>query len=222
MSSIQIPEFILDFLKDESNYEDVCNTHPEVFIQLMNHPVKNVIQYLSYIQYCLKKLTKSDEKDEMECEDSESETDSVPEIEDNTIYMYFDGCSKGNPGHSGAGCVIYDHNNTEIWSSYKYIGNDKTNNYAEYYSLIMGLRKLDKMKIKSDTNIIIRGDSQLIIRQMTGESKVRNKTMKSWNSLAQKIVSSISVETIKFQHVLREQNTRADELANQAVKESID
>ena len=221
MTSIQIPESILDLLKDDANYEDVCNRHPEVFIELMNHPVKNVIHYISYIQYCLEKLTKSDKVEETECE-SESDTDSVPDAEDNTIYMYFDGCSKGNPGHSGAGCVIYDNESTEIWSSYKYIGNDKTNNYAEYYSLIMGLRRLDKMKLDSETNVIIRGDSQLIIRQMTGESKVRSKTMKSWNNLAQRLVRSISAETIEFQHVLREYNKRADELANQAVKESID
>lgn len=217
MTSIEIPKSILDLLKDDTNYKEVCNTHPEVFIELMNHPVRNVIHYLGYIQYCLGKLTKSETEYE-----SESDTESVPDTETHTIYMYFDGCSKGNPGHSGAGCVIYDNDNSEIWSSYKYIGDDKTNNYAEYYSLIMGLRKLNKMKLESNTNIIIRGDSQLIIRQMTGESKVRSKTMKSWNALAQRIIHSIKADSIEFEHVLRDYNKRADELANQAVKESID
>ena len=54
---------------------------------------------------------------------------------ENNFKLYFDGCSKGNPGISGAGAVIYN-NNEEIWSNYLFIGNNITNNVNYYYNLI--------------------------------------------------------------------------------------
>lgn len=64
------------------------------------------------------------------------------------LYVYFDGCSKGNPGRSGAGCVIYnrnpdtDENVEEVWYASKYVGDRCTNNCAEYESLCMALEQL--------------------------------------------------------------------------------
>jgi ribonuclease HI len=54
--------------------------------------------------------------------------------------LYFDGCSKGNPGPSGIGAVIYK-NNVEYWASCRYIGDNRTNNEAEYSALILGLEE---------------------------------------------------------------------------------
>ena len=82
-----------------------------------------------------------------------------------TTYEYimkFDGCSKGNPGHSGAGAVIY-RDNVEIWSGHKYIGHYKTNNQAEYSGLILGLREASNQDI---SDLLVCGDSEMVIKQM--------------------------------------------------------
>jgi ribonuclease HI len=61
--------------------------------------------------------------------------------------LRFDGCSKGNPGPSGAGAVIYQNNN-EIWGKSAFVGLKSTNNEAEYMGLIIGLQEASNMKIK--------------------------------------------------------------------------
>jgi ribonuclease HI len=81
--------------------------------------------------------------------------------------MNFDGCSRGNPGLSGAGAVIYN-DNDEIWSGSFFVGEKSTNNHAEYAGLILGLQQAQHLKIK---NILIKGDSQLVINQMEGKYK---------------------------------------------------
>lgn len=204
-------------------FDDLCIEQPLFFIELMKKPVCEVIDYLDFIQYCMKKLqtpasseeTESDiEDDEVPSSDSESDEEEIQRIQ-----LNFDGCSKGNPGKAGAGCVIYDNSGNEIWSCSKYIGDDKTNNYAEYYSLIIGLRKLNKMDLKH-TNVVIYGDSELIIRQMNGTSKVKSKMMKQLNTLASKLIKTIKCNSIVFEHVLRKFNQRADQLANESLLKS--
>jgi ribonuclease HI len=71
----------------------------------------------------------------------------VPKIIiNNTNYkLFFDGCSKGNPGLAGAGAVIYN-NDQEIWSDSFFVGDKITNNYAEYSGLILGLLHLFSFK----------------------------------------------------------------------------
>lgn len=88
--------------------------------------------------------------------------------------LYFDGCSKGNPGLAGAGAVIYK-NNQEIWSNALYIGSKHTNNYAEYSGLISGLEHAIQLKIK---HLIVKGDSNLVIKQMKGEYQVKSDNIK--------------------------------------------
>jgi ribonuclease HI len=122
--------------------------------------------------------------------------------------LHFDGCSKGNPGPAGAGAVIYK-NNEEYWSSCYTIGKHFTNNYAEYCGLIMGLRGAISHNIN---NILVKGDSMLVIKQMKGEYKVQSDLLKQLNSEALELTKRFSC--IDFEHVYRDKNTRADELAN--------
>lgn len=131
-----------------------------------------------------------------------------------TTYNYvlnFDGCSKGNPGHAGSGAVIY-HNNQEIWSEYKYLGNYKTNNQAEYSALINGLYNARTLSIKS---LLVLGDSEIVINQMTKKYRVKSPNLIPLNEEASEI--SKYFDDILFMHVYREQNTRADELSNLGV-----
>ena len=85
-----------------------------------------------------------------------------PEIE---YKLQFDGCSKSNPGIAGAGAVIYKFNK-EINNKIQFVGNNSTNNVAEYTGLIIGLKLAIDMGIKS---LVVEGDSMLIIKQMKEE-----------------------------------------------------
>jgi len=128
--------------------------------------------------------------------------------------MYFDGCSKGNPGLSGAGAVIYK-NGEEIWSNSYFVSNSATNNVAEYFGLIRGLKRAIKMKINS---LIIKGDSQLIIKQMKGEYQVKSESMIELYNIAKELENQF--ENISYEHVYRKYNKRADYLSNEGLLKS--
>ena len=125
--------------------------------------------------------------------------------------LYFDGCSKGNPGLAGAGFVIYN-NGVEIFSHSIFLGN-KTNNEAEYLALLFGIEEAIKLNIKS---LDVFGDSQLVIYQINGKYAIKNARLKEFYN---KIKNKISFfDSITFTHVLRDKNTRADELSNIALE----
>jgi ribonuclease HI len=124
--------------------------------------------------------------------------------------LFFDGCSKGNPGMCGCGAVLYD-DEGEKWQGNHYLGHN-TNNVSEYYGLIMGLTQVVAMGIKELT---VKGDSLLIINQMKGYYKVKSKRLIPYYNQAKKLEEKI--EKIHFIHVKRNENKRADELANLAV-----
>ena len=86
---------------------------------------------------------------------------------------------------------------------------NNTNNEAEYMGLLIGMRKAVEMGIDS---LLIRGDSQLIIRQMKGEYKVKSDALKPLYNEALQLASSIP--TIQYEHVYRTFNKRADKLSN--------
>jgi ribonuclease HI len=129
----------------------------------------------------------------------------------NTYTLFFDGCSKGNPGKAGAGAVLYK-KDIEIWSKTYFVGEKQTNNYAEYMGLIIGLEEAVKQNISS---LKVRGDSLLVIKQMKGEYKVNSPNIlelyKKASSFARKI------KNIEFIHVYRKDNKRADALSNEAL-----
>ena len=122
--------------------------------------------------------------------------------------LYFDGCSKNNPGPSAAGAVIFQ-NDTEIWSSSLFVGNKSTNNVAEYMGMIIGIQAAKKLGIH---NIIIKGDSNLVIQQMNGIFKVKAPHLLKLYNQARNILPFF--HSVQFIHVYRHLNTRADELAN--------
>ena len=136
----------------------------------------------------------------------------LPKIHPHNEYILkFDGCSKGNPGPSGAGAVIYQ-NNSEIWACCQFVGMAKTNNQAEYYGLILGLEQALQDNIK---NLSVCGDSQLVIKHMTGEYKVKSSSLSHLYIRAKELASQFAC--IDFSHIYRNENVRADELSNLAV-----
>jgi ribonuclease HI len=127
--------------------------------------------------------------------------------------LQFDGGSRGNPGHSAAGAVIYKVSQltrSEIWKDSLYVGGDKTNNYAEYYGLIIGLEAAIKLKIN---HLFIQGDSLLIINQVTNKWRVKSIHLQVLYKMVKKLL--LQIETVEFQHIRRKYNKRADELLNQ-------
>jgi ribonuclease HI len=135
--------------------------------------------------------------------------------------LFFDGCSKGNPGPSGIGAVIYqlDENTDsfiELWAGSKFLSNSATNNQSEYNALIMGLTKALELNISL---LDVYGDSLLVIQQTNGKYKVSNAGLLP---LHQKVMElKKQFQNITFTHIPREKNVRADYLSNVGLKESF-
>lgn len=134
---------------------------------------------------------------------------------ESNFIMNFDGCSKGNPGLSGAGAVIYCLDD-EIWSSSLFVGNKSTNNQSEYIGLIFGLQKAIDMNIKT---LLVKGDSLLVINQMTGLYKCNSENIIELYKKAKELEKMF--DNIYYCHVLRKYNKRADELSNKAIRNYV-
>jgi ribonuclease HI len=125
--------------------------------------------------------------------------------------LYFDGASRGNPGNAGCGGVLYNKNNEEIATYTKYLGK-QTNNYAEYMGLYHGMMEAHTRNI---SDLTIYGDSQLIIRQCSGIYKVKNEILKEIYTKVKDLEKLF--DSVSYNHVKRNLNQRADELANQSL-----
>ena len=130
---------------------------------------------------------------------------------DDFFVLYFDGCSKGNPGPSGIGAVIYK-NGIEHWASYKYIGDKQTNNESEYSALIFGLKEAISQNI---THLSVYGDSLLVINQVNKIYKVKHPELCKLYNIVVELNQSFS--HIDFTHIYRKNNKRADQLSNMAL-----
>jgi probable phosphoglycerate mutase len=128
-----------------------------------------------------------------------------------------DGGSRGNPGPAGSGAVVIDADTGEvILEIAKYIG-VATNNVAEYLALKAGLE--GAIGINPESKILVRMDSKLVIEQMSGTWKIKHPDM---IQLAREVQALASGRAIKFMWIPREENSRADALANKAMDEVAD
>ena len=130
------------------------------------------------------------------------------------LLLYCDGGSRGNPGPSAIGAVVYDATTDPpvlIASVSECIG-ITTNNVAEYKALIAGLEAVAHVRARV---IHVRADSLLVIQQLRGKWKVKNETLRPLHAAARKLLAEYDVADL--QHVPREENTEADALVNQAL-----
>ncbi|MDO8281418.1 MAG: ribonuclease HI family protein [Thermodesulfovibrionia bacterium] len=129
--------------------------------------------------------------------------------------IYCDGACSGNPGKSGIGVVILFHGSkeNELRIS-EYIG-EATNNIAEYTSLLKGLTEADSSGVKK---VRVFMDSELVVKQIKGEYRVRNENLKLLWVKAMKLIDKF--EKFEISHVRRELNGEADALARSAVEGS--
>ncbi len=125
-----------------------------------------------------------------------------------------DGGSRGNPGPASYGVVIRDGRGAIVAKLKKYIGR-MTNNVAEYYGLIAALDYAESHGVRT---IRIESDSELLVKQMRGQYKVKSEELRPLFERAQKM--SKAFESFRIEHVYREQNREADALANEALDET--
>ncbi|MDD4026574.1 MAG: ribonuclease HI family protein [Candidatus Shapirobacteria bacterium] len=132
------------------------------------------------------------------------------------INVFTDGGSRGNPGHSGYGLVIYDDDKKILFKESKYIG-IKTNNEAEYAGLIGALNWIkDNKDSHKISQINFFADSQLLVRQVQGLYKVKAVHLKPLFTTVKNLLDQINT-TYSFKDIRRESNELADELANCAM-----
>ncbi len=132
--------------------------------------------------------------------------------------LYADGGARGNPGPAGAGSVVFDSSGKRVVEVSDYLG-VATNNIAEYEAVIRGLKALadafpdDHFKTHE---VLVRMDSKLCIEQMNGNYKVKHPNLVP-RYLEAKNVIARHFTKVTFEHVPREKNKDADELANEAM-----
>ena len=128
-----------------------------------------------------------------------------------------DGGSRGNPGLAGSGACVIDADTGEvILEISKFIG-IATNNVAEYHALLAGLE--GAIDLNPEARVLVRMDSKLVIEQMAGRWKIKHPDMQQLGAQVQKLVAS---RQVRWQWIPREENSRADALANKAMDEQAD
>ncbi len=138
----------------------------------------------------------------------------MPPPPDKKYYIaYTDGACRGNPGPAGAGVLILDANQAVVNEAQLFLG-ETTNNVAEYRALLLALDRLLELGAEK---ILIRSDSELMIKQLKGEYRVKNEKLVSLFEKARRQLKAFPEYTLE--HVRREYNREADRLANLAIDE---
>lgn len=149
--------------------------------------------------------------------DKQNNKDNKSKYEEPIYKLYFDGCSKGNPGPGGAGAVLYK-DEEEIWADSVFVGKRVTNNHSEYTGLLIGLNYVvNHTQIKS---LLVNGDSQLVIKQMRGEYKVNSANLLEMHNTVKALANNL--DKIEYYHVYRKDNKRADALSNEGLLKTVD
>ena len=130
------------------------------------------------------------------------------------VIVYTDGACRGNPGPSSIGVVFYTSDEEFLYEQAQAIG-VQTNNFAEYEAVRTALQIAKDNKIKK---LVLRSDSQLLVRQLSGEYKVKSETLKPLFMECKEL--SKQFQSVSYEHVMREYNERADEIANLALDAS--
>lgn len=127
------------------------------------------------------------------------------------IKVYTDGASRGNPGKASIGIIIYDLDGQVLKKEKEFIG-IATNNVAEYKAVIRGLEISTEL---GATGVMLYADSQLLVRQLSGEYKVKNEGLRPLYQQVKELTKNF--ENFSANHIPREQNKEADKLANVAL-----
>lgn len=127
------------------------------------------------------------------------------------LKVYVDGASRGNPGDAGIGIVMLDENGNVIKEMSDYIG-QTTNNIAEYTALVTALKEAIEVGCEE---IEVFSDSELMVKQINGQYQIKNEGIKRLYSQVSQLMKEF--KSFSINHVKREFNRRADELANEGI-----
>lgn len=137
-----------------------------------------------------------------------------PERPQAYLVAHVDGGARGNPGPSGYGVVIEDDAGRVVAKLNKFLGH-RTNNYAEYSGLLAAL----EYALEHRLGLEVLSDSELMVKQLNGEYKVRSPELKVLYDQARAMVRAVG--WFKIRHVRRELNKEADRLANDAMDRGV-
>ncbi|MFQ5898618.1 MAG: ribonuclease HI family protein [Candidatus Methylomirabilia bacterium] len=126
------------------------------------------------------------------------------------LIIYVDGSVEGNPGPGGIGVVIEASDGAPVAAWGEAIGH-ATNNQAEYEALLAGLRKARQLGARA---VAVRSDSQLLVRQFLGEYRVKDAKLRPLHEEALRLARQF--QRFAIEHIPRERNRAADQLANRA------
>jgi len=129
----------------------------------------------------------------------------------NEIIAYIDGASRGNPGPAAAGFTLADSAGTQLQAKAFFLGR-ATNNIAEYTSLVKALEAAKKIGTEQ---LVIFSDSELLVRQINGQYKVKSEQIRPLFRQAVNLLGEF--KNWRVRHITREKNEQADELVNQAL-----
>ena len=140
------------------------------------------------------------------------EEESLPHSIGGTLHLFTDGGSRGNPGQAAIGIIIEDPTKGKVLHEHAERIGVETNNVAEYRALIEGLKRAKRY---CPNRLICHLDSELVVRQLNGEYRVKMATLEP---LVQEIRDlSMDFPDVVFEHIPREDNYRADALVNKVL-----
>jgi probable phosphoglycerate mutase len=128
------------------------------------------------------------------------------------VIIEADGGSRGNPGPAGSGAVLIDSKSGSVLAEVALFIGIATNNVAEYRAVLASIEVANE--IFPEAELLIRMDSKLVVEQMSGRWKIKNEGMQQ---LATAMAQAIGSRKVKFEWIPREQNSKADSLANEAM-----
>ncbi len=134
----------------------------------------------------------------------------------NSIKIFIDGASRGNPGPAGIGILITSEDNKVLKEYKEFLGENYTNNEAEYFAL---LKALELVKPLGTEMIFIFSDSELLVQQVKGKYQVRKEHLQKLFTKVKKLEKIF--KKVTYQHIAREENELADKLANAAIDEAL-
>ena len=137
------------------------------------------------------------------------------------IIIFTDGGARGNPGPAGAGAVICNEKGEKMKEYGKYLGDNLTNNEAEYMAAIFGLEKFKASfgkRLAKEAELTLCVDSELLAKQMQGKYKVKDAWLQKLQFIASRLVSGYN--KVVFTHIPRAENKEADRVAGKYIENS--
>ncbi|MHB8177146.1 MAG: ribonuclease HI family protein [Vulcanimicrobiaceae bacterium] len=131
------------------------------------------------------------------------------------VMLYADGGSRGNPGPAASGAVLLDSSGAVLREVGDFLG-VATNNVAEWNALCIGLEAAQALGIR---RLAVRMDSELVIKQMRGEYRVKHPDLRPFHTRATRLVAGF--DDVELRHVPRKQNALADSLVNRVLDQEV-